>query len=109
PVTGNVVADAKGSASSKERVLGTVTKLATTVRNALGDKTSESAQLFAMKTISATSLDVVGQYAAGVELQSKAKYEDARQAFLKAVELDPKFGLGYQSLAAMSRNVGRPE
>jgi hypothetical protein len=28
---------------------------------------------------------------------------------LKAVELDPKFGLGYQSAAAMSRNVGKLE
>jgi tetratricopeptide (TPR) repeat protein len=109
PVTGNVVADAKVSASSKEQVLGTVTKLATTVRKVLGDKTSESAQLFAMKSISTASLEVVGHYAAGVELQSKAKYEEARQEFLKAVELDPKFGLGYQSLAAMSRNVGRAE
>jgi serine/threonine protein kinase/tetratricopeptide (TPR) repeat protein len=106
-VTGNVVADARGSASSKDQVLGTVTKLATTVRKVLGDKTSESAQLFAMKSISTTSLEVVGYYATGVELQSKGKYEEARQAFLKAVELDPKFGMGYQSLAAMSRNVGK--
>jgi tetratricopeptide (TPR) repeat protein len=109
PVTGNVVADARSSASSKEQVLATATKLATTVRKVLGDKTSESAQLFAMKSISTTSLEVVGHYAAGVELQSKAKYEEALQEFLKAVELDPKFGLGYQSAAAMSRNVGKLE
>ncbi len=109
PVTGNVVADARGSASSKEQVIATATKLATTVRKVLGDKTSESAQLFAMKSISTTSLEVVGHYAAGVELQSKAKYGEALQEFLKAVELDPKFGLGYQSAAAMSRNVGKLE
>jgi eukaryotic-like serine/threonine-protein kinase len=108
-VTGNAVSDARGFASSKDQVLGTVTKLATTVRKVLGDKTSESAQLFAMKSISTTSLEVVGFYATGVELQSKGKYEEARQAFLKAVELDPKFGMGYQSLAAMSRNVGKLE
>jgi serine/threonine protein kinase/tetratricopeptide (TPR) repeat protein len=109
-VTGDVVADVKGSASGKEQVLETATKLATTVRKVLGDKTtSESAQLFAMKSISTTSLEVVGHYAAGVELQSKAKYEEALQEFLKAVELDPKFGLGYQSAAAMSRNMGKLE
>jgi serine/threonine protein kinase/Flp pilus assembly protein TadD len=107
PVTGNAVADAKGSASSKEQVLGTVTKLATTVRKLLGDKTSESAQLFAMKSISTASLEVLGHYAAGVELQSKGKYEEARQAFLKAIALDPQFGLGYQGLASSSRNVGK--
>jgi tetratricopeptide (TPR) repeat protein len=33
--------------------------------------------------------------------------EDAKQAFLKAVQLDPKFGLGYQGLAVVSSNLGR--
>jgi serine/threonine protein kinase/Tfp pilus assembly protein PilF len=107
PVTGNVVVSTKRSASSKEQILGAVTLLATTVRKALGDKASESDQLFAMKSISTTSLEVVGHYARGTELQSKGKYEEARQSFLEALTLDPKFGLGYQSVAAMSRNVGK--
>jgi tetratricopeptide (TPR) repeat protein len=109
PITGNVTATARDRASSKDQVLGTVTKLATAVRKVLGEKTSESNQLFAMRSISTTSFDVISEYAAGIELQSKAKYEEARQRFLKAVELDPKFGLGYQSLAATSRNVGKME
>ena len=109
PITGNVTATARDRASSKDQVLGTVTKLATAVRKVLGEKTSESNQLFAMRSISTTSFAVISEYAAGIELQSKAKYEEARQRFLKAVELDPKFGLGYQSLAATSRNVGKME
>jgi hypothetical protein len=48
------------------------------VRKVLGDKTSESAQLFAMKSISTTSLEALERYAAGVELQSKGKFEEAR-------------------------------
>jgi serine/threonine protein kinase/tetratricopeptide (TPR) repeat protein len=107
PITGDVVGSAAGRASGKEQVLATVTKVATTIRKALGDKTSDSAQLLAMRTISANSLDVVSQYAAGVESASKGNYEEARRHFLKAVELDPKFGLGYQGLATMSRNVGK--
>jgi tetratricopeptide (TPR) repeat protein len=109
PITGNVTATARDRASSKDQVLGTVTKLATAVRKVLGEKTSESNQLFAMRSISTTSFDVISEYAAGIELQSKAKYEEARQRFLKAVALDPTFGLGYQSLAATSRNVGKME
>jgi len=109
PITVTVTATARDRASSKDQVLGTVTKLATAVRKVLGEKTSESNQLFAMRSISTTSFDVISEYAAGIELQSKAKYEEARQRFLKAVELDPKFGLGYQSLAATSRNVGKME
>ena len=79
------------------------------MRKDLGERTSESDQLFAMRSLSTTSLDVVSEYAAAVEAQSKGKFEEARQSYLKAVELDPKFGLGYQGLAAMSRNLGRLE
>jgi Flp pilus assembly protein TadD len=76
------------------------------IRKALGDRTSESAQIFAMKSLTASSLDVVTHYAAAVEAQSKGKMEEARQEYLKAVALDSKFGLGYQGLAVMSRNLG---
>jgi serine/threonine protein kinase/tetratricopeptide (TPR) repeat protein len=106
-VTGKVVAAAKNRASTKEQVLGVATKLATSVRKALGDETSDSAQLFAMRGVSATSLDVFRHYAAAIEAQSNGKYEEARQNYQQAVGLDPNFGLGYQGLAIMSRNLGK--
>ena len=68
---------------------------------------SESAQQLAMRNVSTSSLDVVGHYAAAVEAQATGRFEEARQSYQKAVELDPKFGLGYQGLAAMARNLGR--
>jgi tetratricopeptide (TPR) repeat protein/predicted Ser/Thr protein kinase len=108
-VTGKVVASARGRASNKDEVVGAATKLVSTVRKRLGDETSQSAQLFAMRSLSASSLAVVSQYAAAVEAQAGGKLEDARQSYLKAVELDPTFGLGYQGLAVMSRNLGRPD
>jgi serine/threonine protein kinase/tetratricopeptide (TPR) repeat protein len=106
-LAGKEIAAANGRASSKDQVLDTVTKLATTVRRALGDETSDAGNLLSMKSISTTSLEVASLYAAGIDAQSRSRFEEARQSFLKAVELDPKFGLGYQGLAAMSRNVGR--
>jgi eukaryotic-like serine/threonine-protein kinase len=108
-VTGKVVASARGRASNKDEVVGAATKLVSTVRKRLGDETSQSAQLFAMRSLSASSLAVVSQYAAAVEAQAAGKFEEARQRYLKAVELDPGFGLGYQGLAVMSRNLGRPD
>ena len=108
-VTGEVIADVKSAASNRDQVLDTATRLAVRVRRALGDETSQSDQLFAMRSISASSLEVVSHYAAAVEAQSKGRFEDARQSFLRAVELDPTFGLAYQGLAAMSRNLGRVE
>lgn len=108
-VTGNVIAAASDRASSKADVLAAATRLIARVRKALGDRTSESAQLFAMRSLTTSSLDVVKYYAAAVEAQAQGKIDDARQNYLKAVQLDPKFGLGYQGLAVVSRNMGRAE
>ena len=49
------------------------------VRKALGDATSESEPIFAMASLSATSLDVVRYYAAAMESQSNNQFEEARQ------------------------------
>jgi serine/threonine protein kinase/tetratricopeptide (TPR) repeat protein len=104
--TGNAIASARGRASSKTQVLGTATDLAARVRRALGDQTVASAQLLGMKGLSTSSLDAVSQYAAAVDAQARGKYEDARRSFLKAIEIDPKFGLAYQGLAAASKSLG---
>jgi tetratricopeptide (TPR) repeat protein len=108
-VNDKVIATARGRASDKDQVLATATRLAATIRRALGDETSDEAQMFAMKSVSTTSLDVVKHYAAALEAQSDGKLPDAREHFLKAVQLDPKFGLGYQGLAIMSRNLGQQQ
>ena len=106
-VTGQVIADLNRRATSKGDVLGTVTRLMASVREELGDDTSESAQLFAMRSISASSLDVLARYAAGAELQAKGNQEEARNSYLEAVKLDQKFGLGYLSLAVTSQNLNK--
>jgi serine/threonine protein kinase/tetratricopeptide (TPR) repeat protein len=104
-VTGTVLADVKGKASTKQQILPTATRLVTAVRKALGDEASESDQIFAMTNLSATSLDVVRFYAAAQEAASKGKFEEARDNALKAVALDPNFGVGYQVAAVASRNL----
>jgi len=106
-VTGATITKVSRFASNKNEVLDASAKLMAAVRKALGDRTSESDQLFAMRSITASSLDVVGYYARAVEAQAQGKFDDATQNYLKAVSLDPKFGLGYQGLAAISRNLGR--
>lgn len=106
-VTGNAITSATGRAANREQVLATATRLIASVREALGDDTSESAQQFAMASLSATSLEVVRNYAAAMEAASNAKFEEARQSIFRAVELDPNFGIGYQVLAVASRNLGQ--
>jgi serine/threonine protein kinase/tetratricopeptide (TPR) repeat protein len=106
-VTGDTITTAEGRASNKEQVLTATTKLATSVRKALGDDTSESAQRFAMETLNARSLDVVHEYARAMEALSNGKYEDARLSAAKAAELDPQFGGAYGVQAAALRGLGQ--
>jgi eukaryotic-like serine/threonine-protein kinase len=106
-VTGDVITAAKGTAADKDHVVSEATRLVTVARSALGDTTSDSAQLFAMASLSTTSLSIAQHYAAAQQAMSNNRFEEAEQEALKAVELDPKFGIGWQLLAVASRNVGR--
>jgi serine/threonine protein kinase/tetratricopeptide (TPR) repeat protein len=108
-VTGNVMMTASSRASGKDQVLGAVTKLAGNVREALGDDTSGSARLFATETLSATSLEVVHDYAAAMAALSNSKFEEALRGFSKTVERDSNFGLGYAGMAVASRNLDRQQ
>lgn len=108
-VTGKVIATQNDTASSKNAVLGVVTGLAEGVREALGDDTSDTAQRFAMETLSATSLDVVREYAGAMEALSRSRFNEALQGFSKAVAIDAKFGLAYAGMAIASNNLGRPQ
>jgi tetratricopeptide (TPR) repeat protein len=62
-----------------------------------------------MTSLSASSLDVVRYYATAMESSSNNQFDDARTSLVKAVEADPKFGVGYLALAGVSRNMGKPD
>ena len=107
-VTGQEIANVRDRAATKDKVLPVATKLATAVREALGDASASSdSAIFAMDTLSATSLEVVRHYAAGTEALSGGRFEDALHSFNEAVKLDANFGIGYQGMALASRNLGR--
>ena len=106
-VSGDEISEANGRADSKEQVLSVATSLVTGVRRALGEQGSDSDPLLEMKSVSTRSLEAVSHFSAAMSSQANGRYDDARRSLLKAVELDPSFGLVYQGLAAMSRNQGR--
>ena len=108
-VTGNVITTARNRASNKDQVLGAATKAANAVREALGDDTSEADKRFAMETLSATSLEVVREYAKAADAMSRARYSEALQNFSTAITLDPNFGLGYAGMASASRNLDKQQ
>ena len=106
-VTNELIVDTETRASSKNDILGATGTLVTRVRRALGDDESESAQRFAMETITATSLEVVREYAAAMEAQSRSQFEEALKRASRAAELEPSFGLAYTVMAGASRNLDR--
>ena len=108
-VTGNLITTASSRASNKDQVLGAATKLAGSVRVALGDRKPDSAQRFAMETLSATSLDVIRDYAGAMEALSRSRFDEALQGFSKAVARDPNFGLAHAGMAIASQNLDRPQ
>jgi tetratricopeptide (TPR) repeat protein len=108
-VTGNEIATVKDRVSDRNQVLAMTAELAADVREALGDDSSDTARRFAQETLSATSLPVVGEYAAAMEALSRGGYDDALRRFSNAVALDPNFGLAYAGMAAASRNLDRQE
>ena len=105
-VTGDVITTAQRAATGQQEVLEAATRLITRVRAALGDDESESSQMFAMTSLSATSLDVVRLYAQAMDAAANNRFTEARDGFLKAVQMDPSFGIGYQSLTNVTSNLG---
>ena len=105
-ITGAIVTTANVTAGNKGEVLSAVGKLAGSIRTALGDDTSEAAQRFATDTLTATSLEAVHAYASAMDVLSSGRFDEARQHFRKATELDPKFGLAWAGMASVSRSLG---
>jgi len=108
-VSGKVVTSAQATAASRQDVLEVANKLVTRVRSALGDSSSESQQMNAMVSLSTTNLDVVRHYADAQDAAASNKFELARDEAKQAVTIDPKFGIGYQLLAVVSRNLGNTQ
>jgi eukaryotic-like serine/threonine-protein kinase len=106
-VTGNVITTASENVTSKDAVVPAVTRMAANVRTILGDETSESAQMFAMETLNARSLDVIQYYARAMDALNKGRYEEARQHAQEAAKSDPDFGSAYGILASASANLGQ--
>jgi tetratricopeptide (TPR) repeat protein len=106
-VTGKLISERSIRVGSKDEVLGSVGKLAARIRQALGDRTSESAQVAQVETYSSGSLEAAHEYAVAQELQSMGKWEDSVSHYQKAIELDPNMGRAYAGLAAVNANMGR--
>ena len=99
--SGNVIAKSEVTVANKEEVLPAIPKLAAPIRNAMGDTTTESAQLErAGGAFTASSLEVVHQYGTAMEQQDSGKVEEALRSFAKTTELDPNFARAYAGMTS---------
>jgi serine/threonine protein kinase/Tfp pilus assembly protein PilF len=105
--SGKVLATVRERARTRNEVLAAATNIAVDVRQALGDDTSDTTRRFASDTLSATSIDVVRNYAAAMEAQADGRFPEALASFQKTLDGDPDFGLAYAGMASSSRNLGR--
>ncbi len=108
-VTGNEIASESDDASGRDGVLGVATDLGNRIRTALGDNTSDSTRRFATEKLSATSLEVVREYALAMQALSSSQFTEARAAFERAIQIDANFGLAYAGLATAASNMGQPQ
>src|SRR5262249_36248886 len=99
-VTGNVIVITEQVAPLKDQVVVATTNLASKVRKALGDDTSESAVRYAMETLTTTSAEAVHEYAVAMDALARGNYEESLQDFSKALDIDPNFGIVYAAMAA---------
>jgi len=106
-VDGRVVADVNGRANNAGDVIPAAIRLVGDVREALGDRTTATDPIFAQRSLSASSPDVLQHYAAAQNASADNKWDEAKEHLLKAIEIDPNFGLGYLLMSSVSRNTGK--
>jgi eukaryotic-like serine/threonine-protein kinase len=101
------LATAQADVDDKASVLKGVQAVASTLRQALGDTTPESARLAAGETVTTTSLEALKLYSTAQDLSSSGNEEKAIEEYKKAIELDPKFGRAYSGWATALFNIGK--
>jgi eukaryotic-like serine/threonine-protein kinase len=105
-----VLAKSEVTVDNKNDVLNSIPKLVVPIRKALGDSTPASVQFEEVSGgFRAANLEAVHQESLGMDDTFSGKFQDAFDAFQKAAQLDPKFARAYTGMAAMDRNLGKPE
>jgi serine/threonine protein kinase/tetratricopeptide (TPR) repeat protein len=108
--TGDSLAREQVTAATKEAVLPTVGKAASSLRGKLGESLA-SIQKFDTPVTEATtsSLEALKAYAAADAMRNGGGEAESIPLFQHAVELDPNFAMAYARLAAIYKNIGEED
>ena len=108
--TGASLAREQVTAATKEAVLPTVGKAASSLRGKLGESLA-SIQKFDTPVTEATtsSLEALKAYAAADGMRNSGGEAESIPVFQHALELDPNFAMAYARLSAIYTNVGEED
>jgi eukaryotic-like serine/threonine-protein kinase len=108
--TGDSLAREQVTAPSKESVLSSVGKAASSLRGKLGESLA-SIQKFDTPVTEATtsSLEALKAYAAADEMRNGSGEAESIPLFQHALELDPNFAMAYARLSAVYINLGEED
>jgi serine/threonine protein kinase/tetratricopeptide (TPR) repeat protein len=106
--TGELLASTEASASDKNHVLDSLSKVASEIRNKLGESlTSVHTNDTPLMQATTPSLEALKQYNLGVQSIVRRGDDEGAVAFLqRAVQLDPKFAMAYCMLGVAYRDIG---
>jgi len=107
--TGKERANAVSDAENKSAIPGALSRLAASLRTALGDTVSDDVKLAQSETISTSSIEALKSYAQAQELRSSSKWEEAIRYYTYAIQIDPNLGRAYSGIAAAAYNLGRSD
>lgn len=108
--SGELLADTEAQAGDKDHVLDALGKLASEIRNKLGESLN-SAQKFDTPLEQATtpSLEALQAYSLGRRAMSgRGDWYAVVPFFQRAISLDPNFAIAYARLGMAYRNIGEP-
>jgi tetratricopeptide (TPR) repeat protein len=109
PQEGEVLADARATARSKDDVLAAIGELAGDLREELGDDDLDRELMETTETFTAASLEAAKSYITAQGLQDQGKDDEATAYYARAVELDPGFGRAYSGWALSAFNLGKTD
>ena len=105
--TGDTLSQEQATAEGKERVLKTLSEMASGLRQKLGESRKTVQEYDAPLTQATTpSLEALKAYSLGWQCLVRGDSANAIPFFQRAIDLDPNFAAAYANLAASHSNIG---
>jgi eukaryotic-like serine/threonine-protein kinase len=106
--SGDALFNEQGEAVSREDVLKTLNRIASRLRTGLGESLASVHKFDVPIEVTTSSLDALKSYSEGLKVLVSQGDAPSIPFFLRAVELDPNFSMGYVALASRYSNLDQP-